>query len=368
MIKNYKVIGLMSGSSLDGLDIAYVEFELDQTNKKNPIYQWQLIQAETAPLTEQWVARLAHLPKQSALNFAKTHTYFAHYMAELVNSFIKKHQIKPDFIASHGHTIFHDPDRRFTTQIGDGAALATLTQTDVFCDFRSSDIAIDGEGTPLAPIADKLLFEGYDFYLNLGGIANISCNVNEKFIAFDIAAANQVFNALANTIGLPYDYKGQLAQKGQINEALLKTLNEHPYFQKDYPKSLDNQQVVNSFIIPVLKWEANLEDKLHTFAEHLAQQLSFAIDKIVQKEAFHKKQYKLFITGGGAFNDFLVNKFKEKLPKIDLIIPDVSIIEYKEAILMALMGVLRKEEIANCLSSVTGARRDTVGGAHYLGK
>ena len=196
-IKTYHSIGLMSGSSLDGLDIAFCKFKVEN----DIVLNWELLKAETIPFSEMWYSRLAHLPTQSALVYAKTHVYFGHYMGELVIDFMSRNNILPDFISSHGHTIFHHPDKRMTAQIGDGGALAATTGLMVVSDFRTQDIALGGEGTPLAPAADKYLFNGYDFYLNIGGIANISCNANGKMIAFDIGGANQVlFNNKSETL------------------------------------------------------------------------------------------------------------------------------------------------------------------------
>ena len=212
----------MSGSSMDGLDIAYCQFQIEEKRK----ISWQVLKAETIRYPEKWQVRLGQLVHQDALTFAKTHTYFGHYMGELVNHFIKKHKISPDFIAAHGHTIFHYPMDRVTIQIGDGAALAATTGLPVINNFRTHDIALNGEGTPLAPIADKYLFPDYDFYMNIGGIANITCNANGKHVAFDIGPANQVLNILANQLGLPYDDKGAIARKGIVNPAILKELKQ----------------------------------------------------------------------------------------------------------------------------------------------
>jgi len=364
--RNYKAIGLMSGSSLDGLDIAYVEFEL----RENQISNWQLLIADTIPLSEQWQVRLHNLPSQSAINFAKTNTFFAHYMGDLVNNFIAKHQIDPDFIASHGHTIYHYPDKRMTVQIGDGGALAAITGYPVINDFRTQDIAINGEGTPIAPIADKLLFEGYDFYLNIGGIANISCNANGKFIAFDIAPANQVLNAIAQQLDLDFDKDGYIASQAEVDNNLLEELTALEYFKKPYPKSLDNVWIRQQVLPIVFNHENSWDNKLNTVTQLLAQQTVLSIKDIIAKENLSKNQYSLLTTGGGTKNKFLIdciNHYSLEKLNIDITVPDEKIIDYKEAILMALMGVLRIENIPNCISSVTGAKWDTIGGAIYQG-
>lgn len=364
--KQYKVLGLMSGSSLDGLDIAYCSFEVDARNKANPILKWDLLEAATLPFSEKWEARLAHLPQSSALDFAKTHTYFGRYSGELVNQFLEKHgDLRPDFIASHGHTIFHNPDKLFTSQIGDGAALSVVTQYPVICDFRTADIALSGEGAPLAPIADKYLFQNYDFYMNIGGIANITCNANGKYIAFDIGPANQVFNILAQQLQLNYDDKGAKAASGRVNKTLLNIVNKIDYFGKDYPKSMDNQWLVQNVVPHYIEAEGTWEDKLCTACEQLAIQTANAINRIIEKEQFHKSIYKLLPTGGGTFNDYLMSRIQHHCENVEIMIPKKEIIDFKEAILIALLGVLRMEDLPNALSTVTGAKRDSVGGAIY---
>lgn len=359
----------MSGSSLDGLDIAFCRFEYSG-NPKQPIADWELLISETVPLKETWITRLSKLPEQQALTFAKTHIYFGHYMADLVNAFCAKHKVKPDFIASHGHTIYHYPDKLMTTQIGDGGALAALTGYTVVSDFRTQDVALHGEGTPIAPAADRFLFDGYDFYLNIGGIANITAVHPNNTIAFDIAPANQILNRLANQVEQAYDHNGDIASKGKIDPDLLMLLNENPYFRKPYPKSLDNQQIVQEVFPFYQESEASVEDKLHTACQHMGQQTARSINQIIQREKLNKKTYRMLVTGGGALNFFLMKCIQEHCEKeIDLTIelPDLETIQFKEAILMGLMGLLRLKQIPNCFASVTGGRRDTVGGAVYLG-
>ncbi len=355
----------MSGSSLDGVDLAYCHFSTDGKD-----IRYDLKIAETIPFSPSWMTRLKHLPTQNALTFVKTHTYFGHYLGELVNGFIKKHQIEVDFIASHGHTIFHAPDKRFTTQIGDGGAMAAITQRTVVCDFRTQDIAIDGEGTPIAPAADRFLFSDYDFCMNIGGIANITCNANGKIIAFDIASANQVLNAMANILDLEYDKNGALAQQGEVNTEILAELATFDYFKNSYPKSIANAWIQTQIIPIYLAIDCPIKDKLRTAVEHLAIQVRKSIQQIIEQENFEKDDYQLIVSGGGALNSFLMETIQIAIQplKVKIVIPSNEIIEYKEAVLMGLMGVLRIEERANCFSSVTGAKRDTVGGAVYYGR
>lgn len=359
MSKIYYALGLMSGSSLDGLDLAYCRMEWEHEEVKN----WELLAAATMPYSEMWQARLAALPSQNALAFAKTDTYFAYYMGELVNAFLKKEQIEQlDYIASHGHTIFHEPDRRYTTQIGKGAALAAITQKPVIADFRSHDVALNGEGAPLAPLADAYLFGGYDYYLNIGGIANISVPLGDhKWAAFDVAPANQVLNFLSKEIGLPYDVGGQLAAKGQVQQDLLDQLRAEPFYQQKYPKSLGNAWIRQKVWPLLTESPIALEDRLATVVELIALEVAAAVQQLEQKG-------QMLISGGGAFNTFLLERIASLLEplQVELVLPDREIIEFKEALLMALLGLLRMEGLPNSWPVVTGAARPTVNGGIYV--
>lgn len=367
MTKKYYALGLMSGSSLDGLDIAACELTLS----KNPLdISWRLVHGETMPFSDLWVRRLSNLPQQPAISFAQTNVYFGYYMADLVNRFRKKYDFRPDFIASHGHTIYHYPDKRFTCQIGDGGALAAMTGVPVVCDFRTQDVALDGEGTPIAPAADRYLFPGYDFYLNIGGIANITCHTGTKYLAFDTAPANQIFNPLAQLAGMEYDEDGRLAAAGQVVEELAATVGALDFYQKNYPKSLDNGWIRQEILPQYLQYPASLEDRICTAVHQTATHTANAVYRLIQQENFKKPVYQMLITGGGAFNRYLIDVLKEKCNErhtIQCTLPTNNIIEFKEAVLMCLMGLLRLERLPNCFASVTGARRDTVGGAVYVG-
>jgi len=354
----------MSGSSLDGLDIAYCEFEM----ANGALQDWQLVVAETVPFDKKWVSRLAHLPEQSAMIFAQTHTYFGRYLAELTNAFIERHDVQPDYIASHGHTIFHHPEKLFTSQIGDGAAIAALTGITTIADFRTQDIALNGEGTPLAPMVDKMLFSDYDFLINIGGIANITSSLGGKYEALDIGAANQVFNYLAQQEGEPYDENGVMAAQGKVHVALLAELNAIPYFNQKPPKSLDNSWIRQTLWPIYDSYDIPTKDKLATACAQLAEQLARALTFYTKKADHPKSSYQLLASGGGAYNKFLIQTFEQHLQdkSIDIQLPSDAIIDFKEAILMALLGVLRIEGIPNTIASVTGAERDTIGGAVYV--
>jgi anhydro-N-acetylmuramic acid kinase len=361
--KTYKALGLMSGSSLDGLDLAFCEFSIN-----NDQLDWNFLIGETLPFSEMWQARLAHLPVQNAQVYAKSHIYLGYYFGELCNTFLKKHKVQPDFIASHGHTIFHDPERRYSAQIGDGAAIAATTGIQTIDNFRTQDIALNGQGAPIAPIADRYLLKGYDFYLNLGGIVNISCNANNQFIAFDISGANQVLNRLANELGLPYDAGGQVAASGKLIQDLFAKSNDLEYLNTTYPKSLSNQWVQESLVPMFVDHEGSIPDKLCSMVHHIGFQIQQSIHQIVKKEKLSQNAFNMIATGGGAHNSFLMKIISDYNPNINIEIPDRNIIEFKEAIMIALMGVLRLEGIPNTIHTVTGAARDTISGAIHAGR
>lgn len=369
--KNYKALGLMSGSSLDGVDVAYCSFDIKRTTESDVIVEnWEILEAETIAFSEQWEGRLAKLPDQNALTFAKTHTYLGHYLGAMVNDFIERYQITPDFIASHGHTIFHDPMGRLTVQIGDGSALAAVTGYPVISNFRNQDIAINGQGAPVAPIVDKYLLAGHDFYLNLGGIANITSVQGEQIIAFDICPANQLLNALANQIGLEYDEGGQIAATGTVLSELLAEINRADFYRISYPKSLDNAWSGDAILSKLESNPKEIPNQLCTLVEHIAYQIAFAIKQVIRKEKIQKDQYTLLATGGGAFNTFLMERLQAhclKVGNIEVVLPDTDIIQFKEAVLMAWMGVLRVENVPNVLKTVTGATRNSINGAIHQG-
>lgn len=363
----FKALGLMSGSSLDGLDLAFCEFGFAESGALN---EWRLVASDTLSFSEPWKKILAELPAGSAFQLAEAHAAFGEYVGDLVNAFLEEHQLTPDFIASHGHTIFHYPDKRFTTQIGDGAAIAARTGRVVIDNFRAQDVALGGQGAPLAPLADRVLFSDYDFCLNLGGIANLTLKADGgRYVAYDLGGANQVLNALVQPIGLAYDDKGRLAARGSLNAPLKAKADALPFFSQPYPKSLGNDWVRRELIPLFLAADCPLEDKLHTACVQLAEQISSHLAQTLEREGVQRSNYKLLATGGGAMNDFLIDCIQKSCApqKVEVVVPDARIISFKEAILMALLGALRMIGKPNCMASVTGATRDAVGGAVHLG-
>lgn len=364
MSKEYRVIGLMSGTSLDGLDIAYCYFS-EQDNQ----WTYHIEHAECIPYSNQWHLRLQKLMFQDAITYLQTHVQFGHLLGTLVNNFIVQHELqgKIDFIASHGQTIYHQPENQMTSQIGDGAAISIKTGLPVVCDLRTCDIAAGGQGAPIVPICDKILFAEHLFCLNIGGIANISCKLpNGKIIGYDTSGANLILNQLANDLHLKFDAEGAVAASGILNEPLLQAMNAPHYFDRPYPKSLSAGWVRKSMggILAKNK-HLSVADKLCTSVEHIAMQIAKEIKRIAQQEGIAlSHQQTMLITGGGALNTFLISRIAALAP-IEVVVPDAQTVKFKEALAMAFIGILRMRQQANCLSAVTGASYDVVGGAIY---
>ncbi len=351
----------MSGSSLDGLDLAVVEFEL--SNKE--IKAWNLLKAKEVKFPKKLKDRLAIATKISAKELALLDHELGIWMGMVSNEFIGETKMEVDYIASHGHTIFHMPSDGFTKQIGSAAAMVALSGTSVICDFRSIDLAHGGQGAPLAPIVEHYLYPGYELYLNLGGIANISLHSKDSIIAFDVCPANQILNKLAAEKNLPFDEGGCFAANGKLNNELLEKLEADPFLAEDYPKSLDNNTLQEYYFPLFDQSPISTEDKLATAVQFIANSLAKAINKSLSKEKVTATTLNLFVSGGGTFNTYLIEKIKLALPAVDLHFPSKADINFKEAILMALLGLLRILDKPNSFASVTGASKDTVNGSIY---
>lgn len=358
----YRAIGLMSGSSLDGLDIVFTE--LHENGGK---WSYEILKTACYPYSEDWTKRLSSATDLSAREYLLLHTAYGRYLGQEVLRFIEENELqyKVALVASHGHTTFHMPERKMTAQLGDGAALAAVTNLPVVTDLRSLDIAFGGQGAPVVPIGEKLLFSGYDYFLNIGGIANISMNAGD-YIAFDICAANRVLNLLALQEGLAFDENGQLAAAGRLNQGLLDQLNMLGYYGQAYPKSLANDFGTDTVFPLITASGLSTADALHTYVEHIALQIRNAVTSLPNHPS---PVSRMLVTGGGALNGYLVGKISEQLDGlgIEIVVPEKKLVQYKEALVMALMGVLRWREENNVLSSVTGAARDSVGGAMWMG-
>ncbi|MFY9150957.1 MAG: anhydro-N-acetylmuramic acid kinase [Prolixibacteraceae bacterium] len=351
-MQNYISIGVMSGTSLDGLDLVACRFSKDQS------WSFEILKSVTIPYSHKWITKLSQAPVElNACEFALLHNEYGKYIGKQVAEFCSDLNEKPDLVSSHGHTVFHQPHNRLTFQIGNGASIAAASGLPTACDFRSLDVALKGQGAPLVPVGDELLFGEYDFCMNLGGIANISFREDGERKAFDICPANLAFNHFTKELGYEYDLSGNLGRKGVIQPELLELLNGLDFYQQKGPKSLGREWFDEVFLPLINSFQLSAEDVLRTLYEHISDQLSLAVDQ------YPKGQ--IMITGGGAHNVFLIELFCEKT-KHKTILPSVQLIDFKEAIIFAFLGVLRLRQEVNCLSSVTGTRHDHSGGVIYL--
>lgn len=349
-MQSYKAIGIMSGTSLDGLDIVLCEFSLKSR------WNFSVLKSKTIDYSKAWKEKLFNAPNLSGLDLITLHKQFGQYIGESVLAFLKNTDYKIDLIASHGHTVFHQPEKKLSLQIGDGNEIASRTGIKTITDFRSMDIALGGQGAPLVPIGDKLLFSEYNYCINIGGFANISFDKNDIRFAYDICPANIVLNSLANKFGYPFDKGGKLGRIGKINWELFNELNNIDYYNKRYPKSLGKEWLDISFTPILNAFKISSEDQIRTIYEHIALQISSSVP--------NDNKYKVLLTGGSAYNTFLIELINQKT-KSQIIIPDNIIIEYKEALIFAFLGILKLENKVNCLSSVTGAKRDSSSGVVF---
>lgn len=347
----YKGIGIMSGTSLDGLDIAYSEYHL-----KDDEWSFSSGPAKTIAYPEEIKSKLEGSMGLSGEELSELDSSYGLWIGEQVNQFIRKHKLSPDFIASHGHTVFHQPENKYTLQIGDGNGIHAVTDIPVVFNFRKLDIALGGQGAPLVPVGDALLFNTYDYCLNLGGIANISRVDGKDAVAYDICAANMVLNYLARRNGNDYDADGQAAAKGEMIGELLRELNELDFYTKKGPKSLGYEHVSQQ-VFPLLSEEYVVDDLLHTYAHHIAEKVSNSLEELEGK-----KGQNMLVTGGGARNKYLIKLLRDYCKPVKVDLPKAEIIDYKEAIVFGFLGLLRILGEANVWSHVTGASRDSCSG------
>ncbi|PUB34486.1 anhydro-N-acetylmuramic acid kinase [Elizabethkingia sp. YR214] len=341
-MRDYHCIGLMSGTSLDGLDICYVQFT------KNPQWNFKILKSSTLPYSSVWKKKLRSAVDLSSENLLALHSEYGFYLAECTQNFIQKHEIeKLDVIASHGHTVFHQPQRHFTLQIGDARLIKYHINKTTVYDFRSQDVLMGGNGAPLVPIGDHLLFSKYSACLNLGGFTNISYNEAGKRIAFDISPLNIVLNTLCSKLGQEYDQNGDIARNAAIDDVLLQKLNSLSFYKKSAPKSLGIEWV-NTEVMPLLQ-NVSIETALATLTRHSAEQVASVLNQ--------KQLKNVLVTGGGVYNRFFIESL-QALTSTQLIVPDQQTIEFKEALIFAFMGLLRVLGENNVLASATGAAKD----------
>ena len=353
MRQNYNVIGVMSGTSLDGVDLAHILFAVSDGE-----WNFTIAETETVAYAHEWVERLKEAVSFDENELTLLNKEYTQLLGDIIKTFISKNNINGlDAVCSHGHTILHQPHNGFTLQIGNLPEIASLIGEKVVCDFRVQDVQLGGQGAPLVPIGDRLLFSQYRYCLNLGGFSNISFNENGQRIAFDICPVNTVLNFYANLLGFDYDAGGAIARNGKIIKLLLEELNSLEFYTLNYPKSL-GFEFVKETVLPLMeKYPDPANDKLATFTEHVALQIAAVINVIGKGE--------LLVTGGGAYNEFLISRMNQLLPDTHISIPDDKTIQFKEALIFALLGVLKLRGEINVLSSVTGAKNDHSSGYIY---
>jgi anhydro-N-acetylmuramic acid kinase len=345
-------IGIMSGTSLDGLDMAYCRFE-----ERSGSWSFRLEATKCVEYSEEWRQRLASAHLLSGLDLTRLDADFGRFIAKQVMLFLReKGLMPPDLLASHGHTVFHAPSDGFTLQIGSGAHILAGTNITTVCDFRALDVALGGQGAPLVPIGDRLLFHDHEACLNLGGFSNISFEKDGQRRAFDICPVNIVLNPLAEKLGRPYDRDGAFAAVGSIHDSLLNGLDG--LYSQQRPSL--SREWVEQYLLPIIPADEPVEDKLRTLSEHAARQIAEVLNSEVGNG-------RVLVTGGGAFNTFLLNRIRE-LTVVEVVVPEKSIVEFKEALVFALLGVLRTKEQVNTLASVTGARKDSSSGSILVAK
>jgi anhydro-N-acetylmuramic acid kinase len=348
--KEIFAIGLMSGTSLDGIDLVYIKF------LKNKHTSFEILHSETIAYAKEWKELL-----QQAISFSSEELFnldgtYGKFLGNIIQNFIEKYKIKNiDFIASHGHTVLHQPQKGITLQIGSGEEIAKITKQKVVCDFRTQDVALGGQGAPLVPIGDALLFPEYDFCLNLGGFSNVSFRKENERVAFDICPVNIVLNFYANKIGLEYDASGKIASEGKINEQLLEQLNALDFYKTAAPKSLGLEWVQKEILPLIDAYKITISSILSTFVEHIAMQIASVI----------KDSNSVLITGGGVFNSFLMQRI-EKHSNVKIKQSSDALINYKEALIFAFLGMLKIDNQINCLKSVTGASKNHSSGVIFL--
>ncbi len=360
----YHALGLMSGSSLDGLDLVFAHF-----HEQGGQWTYEIEKTACYPYAASWENRLKTATGLPARDYCQLHVDYGHYLGQEINRFINENNLhyKIGLIGSHGHTVFHSPASGLTAQIGEGAALAAETGLPVITDLRSMDLAYGGQGAPLVPMGERCLFPGYTLFLNIGGIANITRG-GESYIAFDICPANRVLNLLANKLGKSFDENGAMAAKGKVIADLLSQLNAHSYYKQQFPKSLANELGTDEHFPLLLNSGYAIEDLLATYTQHVAEQIAASARSLVNSQS--EGQQKMLVTGGGALNKHLIKSLTQQLQSndIEVVIPDEQLVQYKEALIMAFLGVLRWRQEYTVIPTVTGARRASIGGALWNGQ
>jgi anhydro-N-acetylmuramic acid kinase len=343
------ILGIMSGTSLDGLDLALCRFEGEERD-----WNWEIRTAETIPYNDYWIQQLRSAHGMSGMDLHYLHQEFGQFMAIESGSFLADAGWPVDLIASHGHTVFHQPESSFTLQIGDPQAIAVASGIRTVGDFRKLDILLGGQGAPLVPVGDEYLFGQYDYCLNLGGIANVSYRRDGKRLARDICPANLILNHLSTELDLPYDRNGDAGRSGNLCEGLLEKLDALPYYRMEGPASLGREWFESEFLACFDAFRIPVTDALRTSYEHIAGMISASL----------RENATVLVTGGGTHNAFLIELIRGQ-SGAEIIVPPDRVVDFKEALIFAFLGMLRIHGKINCFSSVTGAAKDSCCGVIY---
>lgn len=344
----YHVLGVMSGSSLDGLDVCLTKFNQSSS------WAYEILAADTLDIPEALKLQLRQSDRLKARSLFLLDQQYGNWMGEQIRHWRSKNKHKVDLIGVHGHTVFHEPKEGFSIQIGNGANVCVATGIPTVDRFREKDIILGGQGAPLVPFGERLLWPQYQVFINLGGIANVATH-GSTTRAWDIAPCNQVLNHLAKLAGKDYDENGQIAREGALDPQWLENLRSLDYFSKPAPKSLSNQWTQEV----LHQAPNNIKDALNTYVHFLGEQIAADLKAVPDGQV-------VLITGGGAYNSYLIETIKKMSPGLQFVLPEHQLIAYKEALVFGLMALHRQLELPNVLSSVTGALRDSVSGVLHL--
>ncbi len=356
MHSHYQVLGLMSGTSMDGVDMAICIFELDENG-----WSYEILAADCIPYASDWKQKLSNAKDLSGIDLLYLNNEYGTFLGNLCKEFLSREGMTAQLISSHGHTVFHEPAKGVSFQLGSGPAIVAATGLPVVCDYRSLDVCLGGQGAPLVPIGDELLFGQYEFCLNLGGIANISYTKYKTRRAYDVCPCNLLLNYFAELQGQSFDRNGDMARQGKISEGLLTELDAWEYYAIPAPKSLDKEELFATLLPIINGYKISINDKLATLTEHIAKRIVADIEEQVITDV---EKAKVLVSGGGTFNSFLIDKLNTS-DKVEFVIPSDQIINFKEALIFSFLGLLRVLNKTNTLASVTGANTDTSSGAVY---
>ncbi|NJB85014.1 anhydro-N-acetylmuramic acid kinase [Lewinella marina] len=357
----HTVLGIMSGSSLDGIDLAVCTFQLNPA-ATDPVEEWSVVAADTVAYPAEWKDRLQRATECTTAELLRLDAELGDWIGQQAAAFLDE-KPRPGIVGCHGHTVYHEPELGYTLQIGHGARIAGHLGVPVVTDLRSADIAAGGQGAPLAPVADRHLFPQYAAFLNLGGIANFSLRLpSGDYAAGDVSGCCQIMDRLARETGAEYDDDGKLARSGHPLPELTAALDELPFHRRPSPKSLSNQWVVEELWPVIRDYPASAGDRLHTFSVWLAGAIR---REISLQQAPGAEPLSVLVSGGGAHNGFLMDQLNTQAENLHFTAEPGPTTDFKEAALVALCALLRQEGLPNSLASATGADRDTINGALY---